>query len=1028
MVDKERNMQSLQEREVHLRTQSMFYQNVRSLCLGIVILFSIFIIAQFYFSKDGFSVSIILLNGFTLIFSLAVMISIIYQKLPQRFIFKVVTIILLLVFANALSYMNYMNDVIWIINILILLIGMGIFLLSFKWFILISSFMVITTIADLFILQISQNNVPIILLFLAYYLSFIANYLRLSSTKKFQQMFLDVQDNQTQMKTVLNEFTRSKNFAESINQLVPSAIFSVDLNNRITSWNNKAEEITGYDFMDAIGKQSNNLFHSNLFDVVFSKTEESNIFFEKEGDLVIKSGEIKKILFSLDFLRNENLYGAIISFEDITQRKIAEDKLARSEKKYRTLQVNIPVGIYRSTKAGHLLSVNPAMVKMFGYDSQEEMKSINVKKFYKKPNLREDFIEKMSKEGDIHSYEAEVKKKNGDKFWIGINSKAITKNKSIIYYDGVIEDITQRKIAEQNLEKRDQIMRALSVSSNAFLTKSNWKEYMNKILQKYGEVLDVDRVYLFENVQNDDGSIKMHFSNGWQSELSTQYSIKVDLEEDYSYEELGFSAWEKKLSQRKPVYGIMEEMDIKTDFLYLNKVKSILTVPIFVKDIFWGFLGFDNIRLKHIWTGVEVETLTMVADSIGAAINRQSNEDSLNEMYNSLLKELKIAASVQRYLLPDWLTEKNGIVYSSAYKPSSMIGGDLFDIIEISETKSIVYIGDISGHGVQAALMMTAVKSIINMIVSSKEEDLTPSYILHCLNKIIAADLFHDNYLTMLLSIVDTEKREIRYFNAGHPAMLCYDVKTQKADLIDEGGSIPIGWRESMDYEEEDEGVVAFEDNKVYMLYTDGIFECENTKGEQFGMKGFQKFIQDQTDFDSCISLPGKFKQKLEDLHYDISTDDFTLLSFKKITQAKNTKYRNVFTLKSLLENVGEIGQKFATVVKDVIKIESCTNGVELIMNEYLTNIIRHGLNEARDEIIGVELVISDEIKLTFWDKGIAWSMPAKDPVKSEATDGKFGGYGMQIIHSLVKKIELTRYDDINQTTMIIEYKNRKEG
>jgi sigma-B regulation protein RsbU (phosphoserine phosphatase) len=476
---------------------------------------------------------------------------------------------------------------------------------------------------------------------------------------------------------------------------------------------------------------------------------------------------------------------------------------------------------------------------------------------------------------------------------------------------------------------------------------------------------------------------------------------------------------------KSSIYGNVNEIAPENKFLQGNKVSSILLVPIFAHDIFWGFIGFDMIESEKKWSQMEVETLTMVADSIGAAISRQANEDYLNQMYNSLLKELDIASSVQHYLLPDWLTKQDEIIFSSTYKPSSLIGGDLFDIIKLASGKTLVYIGDISGHGVQAALMMTAVKSIINMIVTSQEEQLSPSFILQKLNKILAADLFHENYLTILLCIIDEEKEEIRYFSAGHPPLIQYDLAQKEVKLIDEGGSIPVGWSLNFDYEPEAEGVVKFSSDKAFMLYTDGIFECENAAGEQFGLEGFHKFIEQHGDFTSAISLPEKFIDILQKQSYDISTDDFTLLTFKKIATKGKGKFQKIFTIQPNLENIADVGHKCNQIVRDRLQEEVMADQVELLINEYLSNIIRHGIEGDRAEVIGLEIAINEQVLLTFWDKGRAWELPEKDSDCLAAGIDRVGGFGMQIIYSIAAEISLNRLGELNETVIRI---GRKEN
>lgn len=1022
MDQNEKYIEQLEKNELNLRISYMFYQNVKSLCIGLAILFTFFSFSQIFLLNNDHSFITASFNIFTVVIILVLFYFLQTEKLPQGFIYPTVSGLILLVFFNALLYMNFEHEPLWLIIILLIMLGTSIFVLSYRWCFIINTTILVLSIADFYFQDLSPNiKLPIIQLFVIYYVGFIANYLRLHSTRKFQSMYLESQRNQNRMKNVLDEFSQARNFAESINQLVPSAIFTIDLNNRINSWNIRAEKITGYPVNEVLGKTAGFIFKTDIFEIDYSDQEPMK--YDVESELYTKSGNLIQISYSIDLLQNDELYGAIVSFEDITERKLAEEKLAKSEEQYRTLQSNIPIGIFRSTYEGHLLSVNPAMVKMFGYDSIEELKMQNVRDLYASKEQRRRLLEKLKIAGKNHTYEAEMKRKDGSTFWIAVNSTAIYQNGVLIYFDGVLEDITQRKIAENNLALRDKILQSLSVSSNIFLTKKNWEESINEVLAKYGKVLDVDRIYIFENQEDEQGNMQMKYAHIWQNQKALDLNISLPKSRIFSYSELGFSEWLKELLERKLIFGNVKDIGDDLEILHKFRIGSIMIVPIFVKDIFWGFIAFDVIDKEREWSQMEAETLTMVAESIGAAINRKSNEDHLKQMYDSLLKELDIASSVQQYLLPDWITQKSGFVFSSTYKPSSLIGGDLFDIIEVNEYQTVVYIGDISGHGVQAALMMTAVKSIINMIISTNKGDLSPSGILQRLNQILSAELFHDNYLTIFLCIIDTSAHIIKYFNAGHPPLIQFDTKTKEVETIDEGGSIPVGWSLQFDYEKEDEGVVECSEDKIFMLYTDGIFECENEQGEQFGMKGFSEFLKEQSGEASIISLPGRFKKHLEDGKYDITTDDFTLLAFRKDPNQVDLKYKKTFLMKPALENVSAISIECFETIKETCNDADLAGGCELVISEFLTNIIRHGIYEEKPEVIGFEFTISDFIEFVFWDKGIAWELPQSNEKNRIATPGKEGGFGMQIIYTMVDEIYLQRIGDTNKTYMRIKIK-----
>ena len=140
----------------------------------------------------------------------------------------------------------------------------------------------------------------------------------------------------------------------------------------------------------------------------------------------------------------------------------AEKALLDSEEKYRSLANQVPVGIYRTSEQGQILYANPALAAMLDYDSVEELREINVRDTFVDPQQRERNLAKWKKNKGIMTVEANLLTKYGKKIWVRDHGKAVSDdNGKILYFDGIIEDITlQNQVTEERQKLEEQLRQA----------------------------------------------------------------------------------------------------------------------------------------------------------------------------------------------------------------------------------------------------------------------------------------------------------------------------------------------------------------------------------------------------------------------------------------------------------------------------------------------------------------------------------------------------------------------------------------
>jgi len=252
--------------------------------------------------------------------------------------------------------------------------------------------------------------------------------------------------------------------------LMPDPAAIVDANGKFLAVNRRLEEVTGFKREELLGK---NFARTGILTAESEAIVMKNLAKRMAGmqvapyeiESLTKDG--KKRLDEINAARIE--YGgepaALAVFRDITERKRMEEALRRSEEQYRTLHSNIPVGLYRNSPGprGRFLAANPAIASMFGYSSVEEFLQANVSDLYETPEDRKAFSERLSREGKVSRVELRLKKRDGTPFWGAVSAQTMKDERgNILYFDGMIEDITERKRMEEELRQRFEEIKALN--------------------------------------------------------------------------------------------------------------------------------------------------------------------------------------------------------------------------------------------------------------------------------------------------------------------------------------------------------------------------------------------------------------------------------------------------------------------------------------------------------------------------------------------------------------------------------------
>ncbi|MCL1475458.1 adenylate/guanylate cyclase domain-containing protein [Argonema antarcticum] len=168
-----------------------------------------------------------------------------------------------------------------------------------------------------------------------------------------------------------------------------------------------------------------------------------------------KSGEILVGLLSAEIIDLENQPCLLVVTTDITYRVRMEEALRQTEEKYRTIFENAIEGIFQTLPQGKYISANPALARLYGYFSPADLIAnlTNIEQqLYVDPNRRGDFIALMQQNNAVSGFESQVHRQDGSTIWISENARAVRDAEGkLLYYEGIVEDITARKLAQEAL-------------------------------------------------------------------------------------------------------------------------------------------------------------------------------------------------------------------------------------------------------------------------------------------------------------------------------------------------------------------------------------------------------------------------------------------------------------------------------------------------------------------------------------------------------------------------------------------------
>ena len=362
-----------------------------------------------------------------------------------------------------------------------------------------------------------------------------------------------------------------------------------------------------------------------------------------------------------------------------------------------------------------------------------------------------------------------------------------------------------------------------------------------------------------------------------QNETDDQFHTivrEVDTETDIVPYHFGvqLSGWMVK--NQKPL--LINDVPNDNQFTNLSDdefpIKSILSAPLKTKGRLIGVLNVFNKISEDGFTLDDQRILSIIATQSAQVVENARLYDE-EQSLKKIEEELKIANDIQTRLLPKTNPQIEGFDIASKSVPAKEVGGDYYDFIQIDENNIVICLGDISGKGMPAALLMANLQATLRgqaLFTSSAGECLTRA------NKLLYRSTDRQNFATLFYGILDSSNDKFRFSNAGHnpPILINSDKKVIR---LTKGGTV-LGFMEDFQFEEDS---VNLKKGDVLIIYSDGIDEAFNIDDEEYGEENLLSIIKDILSLDAEQIIENVFESVRSHVQDAPQSDDITMLALK---------------------------------------------------------------------------------------------------------------------------------------------------
>jgi sigma-B regulation protein RsbU (phosphoserine phosphatase) len=387
---------------------------------------------------------------------------------------------------------------------------------------------------------------------------------------------------------------------------------------------------------------------------------------------------------------------------------------------------------------------------------------------------------------------------------------------------------------------------------------------------------------------------------------------------------------------------------------------------------------------------------------------------AINAEKERMGSELHIASEIQKGMLPKIFPpypERDDMEIFGSLVPAKEVGGDLYDFY-IRDEKLFFCIGDVSGKGVPASLVMAVTRSLFRTV---SVHDSSPERIITMMNNSMAEMNDTNMFVTLFLGVLDLPTGRLRYCNAGHcPPVLIGD----GVGFVPIKSNLPLGTISGWSFEGQE--VLILPQTTIF-LYTDGLTEAENAMHGQFGEDRMLEAVKNM----GCYMPQAMIEQMTSAVHAFVDdaeqSDDLTMLVIRYTKEQLDVRLARNLMLQNDVSQVPQLAQ-FVDEICEAVGLDAATTmKMNLAIEEAVVNVMRYAYLQDTIGDINIEAQANDvRLKFVITDTGMPFDPTAMKEVDTSLSleERSIGGLGIHLVRQIMDSINYERINGTNVLTL----------